>query len=130
MEDPFAVIEQSSGSFPLVPAEFTARVRKVLTNELKDSGHGLADFTVLTNFFQIDSLDAIGLAMAFEEEFGIDIPDEAVMGLNWETTYLELCQKLLQLTMAAGVSRCTIENTSASEESSTLTVNTQTSGRR
>ena len=53
-----------------------ARVKEIIVNEL---GVEAAKVTSEASFVEdlgADSLDTVELVMAFEEEFGIDIPDE------------------------------------------------------
>jgi acyl carrier protein len=53
-----------------------ARVKEIIVNEL---GVELEKVTEEASFVEdlgADSLDTVELVMAFEEEFGIDIPDE------------------------------------------------------
>ena len=53
-----------------------AKVKEIIVNEL---GVEAAKVTAQASFVEdlgADSLDTVELVMAFEEEFGIDIPDE------------------------------------------------------
>ena len=57
-------------------SEIASRVREIIAQEL---GVELEKVTDDANFVEdlgADSLDTVELVMAFEEEFGIDIPDE------------------------------------------------------
>ena len=57
-------------------SEIASRVREIIAQEL---GVELEKVTDDANFVEdlgADSLDTVELVMAFEEEFGIEIPDE------------------------------------------------------
>jgi acyl carrier protein len=57
-------------------ADIESRVRDIIVNEL---GVEPAKVTAEASFVEdlgADSLDTVELVMAFEEEFGIEIPDE------------------------------------------------------
>ena len=68
-------------------------VRQLGINLMADYGvDTLADDLELVDDLSMDSLDCVELIMAFEEEFGIEIPDEDAEG--WKTvgdvvTYLK-----------------------------------------
>ena len=53
-----------------------ARVREIIINELGVESEKVTDEASLVEDLGADSLDTVELVMAFEEEFGIDIPDE------------------------------------------------------
>ena len=53
-----------------------ARVREIIVNELGVEPEKVADNASFVEDLGADSLDTVELVMAFEEEFGIDIPDE------------------------------------------------------
>jgi len=54
-----------------------ARVREIIINELGVEPDKVNDEASFVEDLGADSLDTVELVMAFEEEFGIDIPDEA-----------------------------------------------------
>ncbi len=54
-----------------------ARVREIIVNELGVEPDKVTDDASFVEDLGADSLDTVELVMAFEEEFGIDIPDEA-----------------------------------------------------
>ena len=54
-----------------------ARVREIIVNELGVEPEKVTDDASFVEDLGADSLDTVELVMAFEEEFGIDIPDEA-----------------------------------------------------
>lgn len=53
-----------------------ARVREIIVNELGVEAEKVTDEASFVDDLGADSLDTVELVMAFEEEFGIDIPDE------------------------------------------------------
>ncbi|MDA0328749.1 MAG: acyl carrier protein [Gemmatimonadetes bacterium] len=53
-----------------------ARVREIIINELGVGAEKVTDDASFVEDLGADSLDTVELVMAFEEEFGIDIPDE------------------------------------------------------
>ena len=54
------------------------RVKKVTVEELGVKPEEVVDTASFTEDLGADSLDVVELVMAFEDEFGIDIPDEEV----------------------------------------------------
>ncbi len=53
-----------------------ARVREIIVNELGVELEKVTDDASFVEDLGADSLDTVELVMAFEEEFGLDIPDE------------------------------------------------------
>ena len=53
-----------------------ARVREIIINELGVEPEKVTDDASFVDDLGADSLDTVELVMAFEEEFGLDIPDE------------------------------------------------------
>lgn len=53
-----------------------AKVREIIVNELGVEAEKVTDDASFVEDLGADSLDTVELVMAFEEEFGIDIPDE------------------------------------------------------
>ncbi len=53
-----------------------ARVREIIINELGVEPDKVTDEASFVEDLGADSLDTVELVMAFEEEFGIDIPDD------------------------------------------------------
>jgi acyl carrier protein len=53
-----------------------ARVREIIINELGVEPEKVTDEASFVEDLGADSLDTVELVMAFEEEFGVDIPDE------------------------------------------------------
>lgn len=58
------------------------RVKKVTCEELGVSENEVVETAGFVNDLGADSLDLVELVMAFEEEFGIDVPDEDATGLK------------------------------------------------
>ncbi len=53
-----------------------ARVREIIINELGVEPEKVTNDASFVEDLGADSLDTVELVMAFEEEFGVDIPDE------------------------------------------------------
>ena len=54
-----------------------SRVREIIINELGVEAEKVTDEASFVEDLGADSLDTVELVMAFEEEFGIEIPDDA-----------------------------------------------------
>ncbi len=63
-------------------ADTLERVRKVTVQELGVKAEEVDESKSFTEDLGADSLDVVELVMAFEDEFGIDIPDEDVANLK------------------------------------------------
>ncbi len=57
-------------------AEIEARVKDIIINELGVEAEKVTADASFVEDLGADSLDTVELVMAFEEEFGIEIPDE------------------------------------------------------
>jgi len=53
-----------------------ARVKEIIINELGVEPEKVTDDASFVEDLGADSLDTVELVMAFEEEFGVEIPDE------------------------------------------------------
>lgn len=53
-----------------------SRVKEIIVNELGVEAEKVTSEASFVEDLGADSLDTVELVMAFEEEFGIDIPDE------------------------------------------------------
>ena len=53
-----------------------SKVREIIINELGVESEKVTNDASFVEDLGADSLDTVELVMAFEEEFGIDIPDE------------------------------------------------------
>lgn len=62
--------------------EILAKVKKVTVEELSVKEEEVSETSSFTEDLGADSLDVVELVMAFEEEFGIDIPDDDVTNLK------------------------------------------------
>jgi len=58
-------------------SETADRVKKVVVEHLGIEAHKVTEDTSFIEDLGADSLDIVELVMAFEEEFGIEIPDDA-----------------------------------------------------
>jgi acyl carrier protein len=57
-------------------AEIEAKVKDIIINELGVEAEKVTPEASFVEDLGADSLDTVELVMAFEEEFGIEIPDE------------------------------------------------------
>ena len=57
-------------------ADFEARVKEIIVEQLGVDPAEVVPGASFVNDLGADSLDTVELVMAFEEEFGIEIPDE------------------------------------------------------
>ena len=57
--------------------DISNRVKKIIVNHLGVSGDKIQDNSKFIEDLGADSLDTVELVMAFEEKFGIEIPDDA-----------------------------------------------------
>ncbi len=53
------------------------RVKKIVVEHLSVEDSSISDSSSFIDDLGADSLDTVELVMAFEEEFGIEIPDDA-----------------------------------------------------
>lgn len=58
-------------------SDIEARVKKIIAEHLDADEDKIAANASFTDDLGADSLDQVELVMAFEEEFGIEIPDDA-----------------------------------------------------
>lgn len=56
--------------------EIAERVKKIISEQLNVKEDEINDSSSFVDDLGADSLDTVELVMAFEEEFGIEIPDE------------------------------------------------------
>jgi acyl carrier protein len=57
-------------------ADITEKVKEIIVNELGVEAEKVTAEASFVEDLGADSLDTVELVMAFEEEFGIEIPDE------------------------------------------------------
>ena len=73
-------------------ASIAERVRDLIVEQLGVNADQVTDDASFVDDLGADSLDTVELVMAFEEEFGIDIPDEdaeKMASVNAAIKYLE-----------------------------------------
>ena len=58
-------------------SEVSDRVKKIVVEHLSVEEEKISDTASFIDDLGADSLDTVELVMAFEEEFGIEIPDDA-----------------------------------------------------
>ncbi|NDF11579.1 MAG: acyl carrier protein [Proteobacteria bacterium] len=58
-------------------SDIEARVKKIVAEHLDVDEEKISTNSSFTDDLGADSLDQVELVMAFEEEFGIEIPDDA-----------------------------------------------------
>jgi len=70
--------KRNGGIFRTMSDDILNRVKKVTVEELGVKEEEVSETSSFTDDLGADSLDVVELVMAFEDEFGIDIPDEEV----------------------------------------------------
>ncbi|MDZ7261809.1 MAG: acyl carrier protein [candidate division KSB1 bacterium] len=63
-------------------AKIKERVKEIIVDQLGVDASEVTDDASFIEDLGADSLDTVELIMAFEEEFGIEIPDEEAESLN------------------------------------------------
>ena len=63
-------------------SDIADRVRKIVVEHLGVEGDKVTESASFIDDRGVDALDTVGLVMAFEEEFGIEIPDDAAEGIQ------------------------------------------------
>jgi len=63
-------------------SDTAARVKEIIASELGVEIEKVTDDAHFVDDLGADSLDTVELVMAFEEEFGIEIPDEDAEGMQ------------------------------------------------
>ncbi|MDA5194347.1 acyl carrier protein [Govanella unica] len=63
-------------------SDIAARVKKIVIDHLGVDEAKVTDEARFVDDLGADSLDTVELVMAFEEEFGIEIPDDAAEKIN------------------------------------------------
>ena len=58
------------------------KVKDIIVEQLGIDEDKVTPASTLVNDLGADSLDVVELIMAFSDEFGIDIPDDAAEGIN------------------------------------------------
>ena len=73
-------------------SDVTERVKKIVIEHLGVEGEKVTENASFIDDLGADSLDTVELVMAFEEEFGCEIPDDAaekILTVKDAITYLE-----------------------------------------
>lgn len=68
--------------FAPMSADILDRVKKVTVEELGVKPEEVVESASFTEDLNADSLDVVELVMAFEDEFGIEIPDDDVNSIR------------------------------------------------
>ena len=63
-------------------SDIAERVKKIVIEHLSVEGEKVTDNASFIDDLGADSLDTVELVMAFEEEFGIEIPDDAAESIQ------------------------------------------------
>ena len=63
-------------------SDIAARVKKIVVEHLGVNEDKVTDGASFIDDLGADSLDTVELVMAFEEEFGIEIPDDAAESIQ------------------------------------------------
>ena len=58
------------------------RIRELLTEQLDIEEEKITMESDILEDFEADSLDVVDMVMSLEDEFGVEVPDEAVEGLK------------------------------------------------
>lgn len=66
------------------------KVKKLISNQLNVAESNINEDSRLIEDLGADSLDTVEMLMAFEEEFGISIPDEEAMKMRTVKDIVEL----------------------------------------
>ena len=75
---------------------FEQRVKKIVAEQLGVNEADVKNESSFVNDLGADSLDTVELVMAFEEEFGVEIPDdqaETIVTVGDAVKYLEKASK-------------------------------------
>ncbi|WP_114286415.1 acyl carrier protein [Candidatus Halocynthiibacter alkanivorans] len=63
-------------------SDIAVRVKKIVVEHLSVEEDKVTETASFIDDLGADSLDTVELVMAFEEEFGIEIPDDAAEGIE------------------------------------------------
>ena len=77
-------------------SDIADRVRKIVVEHLNVDAEKVVDKASFIDDLGADSLDTVELVMRFEEEFGIEIPDEEaekILSVRDAINYIEAHQK-------------------------------------
>ena len=62
--------------------EIFARIRKVLAEQLDVDPSKITMESDILHDFEADSLDVVDMIMTLEDEYGIEVPDEAIENMH------------------------------------------------
>jgi len=74
-----------------VQATTEQRVKKIICEQLCISDPAINNDASLVNDLGADSLDIVELAMALEDEFGFEIPDDEMLKLTTVQSVVDYC---------------------------------------
>lgn len=74
-------------------ADVAARVKKIVVEHLGVEESKVSDSASFIDDLGADSLDTVELVMAFEEEFGCEIPDDAAEKITTVKDAIDYIQK-------------------------------------
>lgn len=74
-------------------SDIAARVKKIVVEQLGADEDKVTENASFIDDLGADSLDTVELVMAFEEEFGIEIPDEAAETIRTVKNAIDYIQK-------------------------------------
>ncbi|MBR4660139.1 MAG: acyl carrier protein [Bacteroidales bacterium] len=75
--------------------EVVEKVKKIIVDKLGVDPTEVTEDASFTNDLRADSLDTVELIMAFEEEFKIDIPDEAAEKISTVKDAIDFIQSAI-----------------------------------
>ena len=58
------------------------KIKKIIADNLEIDEDSITMDSVVTDDLGADSLDVVDLVMSFEDEFGVEIPDDAVENIK------------------------------------------------
>tara|TARA_B100001989_G_scaffold196829_1_gene145467 strand:- start:2106 stop:2339 length:234 start_codon:yes stop_codon:yes gene_type:complete len=74
-------------------SEILDKVVEIVCNQLEISKEGVTPDSSLVEDLGADSLDTVELVMAFEEEFGLEIPDDEAENITTIKSAVEWIEK-------------------------------------
>ena len=74
-------------------SEVLEKVVEIVCNQLEISKEGVTPDSSLVEDLGADSLDTVELVMAFEEEFGLEIPDDEAENITTIKSAVEWIEK-------------------------------------
>jgi acyl carrier protein len=77
--------------------DLEAKVRKIIADRLQVDAESVTPTASFVEDLGADSLDLVELVMAFEEEFGVEIPDQDAEGMKTVGLAIEYLNKKKQV---------------------------------